>query len=225
MVENAVNLARAAGLALALVAALAAGCAQQRTAPMTSRPPVAAANGSGERKVVLFRAVLDVDGTQMDEPWSLHLSGMRLFTVVGPADASLASQDSFLPGQLGATAAGAGWAFVALPAGAYQLQLEGTAIRFAMAGSQYNSTDGVAVGRSPASVFVLPADGSLFYIGTFSFGCQHLTRGMDPVRLECASLTINDETQLAQQVASGRAQRVWADARGTRSVVEQKHAR
>lgn len=201
MVTNVLNLARAAGLALALVAVLAAGCAQQRTAPMTSRPPVAAANASGERKVVLFRAVLDVDGTQMDEPWSLHLSGMRLFTVVSPADASLASQDSFLPGQLGATAAGAGWAFVALPAGAYQLQFEGSAIRFAMAGSQYNSTDGVAVGRSPPSVFVLPADGSLFYIGTFSFGCQHLTRGMDPVRLECARLTINDETQLAQQVA------------------------
>lgn len=203
MVTKVLNLASAAGLALALVAALGAGCAQQRPAPMTSRPPAAPANGISERKVVLFRAVLNVDGTQMDEPWSLHLSGMRLFTVVGPADARLASQDSFLPGQLGATAAGAGWAFVALPAGAYQLQFEGTAIRFAMAGSRYNSTDGVAVGRSPPSVFVLPADGSLFYIGTFSFACQHLTRGMDPERLECASLTINDETQLAQQIARG----------------------
>jgi hypothetical protein len=210
---------------LAFFAIVAAGCAQQRTAPMTTRPPPAAGNGSAERKVVLFRAVLDVDGKQMDEPWSLHLSGLRLFTVVGPAQASLAALDSFLPGQLGATAADAGWAFVALPAGAYQLQFEGAAIRFAMAGSQYNSSDGVAVGRSPPSVFVLPADGSLFYIGTFSFGCQQLTRGMDPARLECRTLRIDDETQLAQQIA-----RLTFDAYGPMqglpaAIVEQKGAR
>jgi hypothetical protein len=216
---------RRVGLALAFIALVAAGCAQQSTAPMTTRPPATAGSASAERKVVLFRVVLDVDGKQLDEPWSLHLNGLRLFTVVGPADASLAALDSFLPGQLGATAASDGWAFVALPAGAYQLQFEGAAIHFAMAGAQYNNTDAVAFGRSPPSVFVLPADGSLFYIGTFSFSCQQLARGMDSARLECKTLRIDDETQLAQPIA-----RLTFDAYGPMrrlpaAIVEQKGTR
>ena len=200
MLPNTLKLGRAAGLALALVATLTTSCADPRVVQMTSRPPVAASDGSSQRKVVLFRVVLDIGGRELDDPWSLHLSGMRMFTVVGPANASLASQESFLPGQLGANAASAGWGFVALPAGAYQLQFEGTAIRFTMAGSQFDTTNGVATGRSSPAVFVLPSDGSLFYIGTFKFGCQQLSPGIDPVRFECASQSINDESEQARQV-------------------------
>jgi len=147
-----------------------------------------------------------------------------MFTGVGAADASMASQDSFVPGQLSTSAASAGWAFVALPAGAYQLELEGTAIRFTMDGAQFDIANGVAITRSPPAVFVLPGDGNLFYIGTFTFGCQQLSYGIDPVRFECTNLSINDETQLAQPVG-----RLGFDEFGPMqtvpAVVEEKHRR
>ena len=123
-------------LALALVAALSAGCADQGAKQMTTRPKPGTSEGgdAAERRVVLFRAVVDVGGEPMDEPWSLHFSGLRLFTVVGPKDARLTSRHSFLPGRPSSAASDNGWGFFALPPGAYQLVFEGNAIRFAMAG-------------------------------------------------------------------------------------------
>jgi hypothetical protein len=192
------------GLALALVAALSAGCADQGAKQMATRPKPGAseAGGAGERRVVLFRAVVDVAGEPLEEPWSPHFpSGLRLFTVVGPKDARLTSRRSFLPGRPTSAASDAGWAFLALPPGAYQLVFEGMAIRFAMAGAQFISSEAVPIGRSPPSVFVVPSDASLFYIGTFSFTCHEPTSSPDSLKVECTNLEVRDEAQLARQIA------------------------
>ena len=190
-------------LALALIAALSAGCADPSAKQMTTRPQPGTSEGgaAAERRVVLFRAVVDVGGEPMDEPWSLHFSGLRLFTVVGPKDARLTSRRSFLPGRPNSAASDNGWGFFALPPGAYQLVFEGNAIRFAMAGSQYFGSEAVPVGRSPPSEFVVPSEGNLVYIGTFRFACHEPTSAPDALKLECTNLEIRDEAQLARQVA------------------------
>ena len=192
-----------ASLVLALVAALSTGCADQNVKQMVTRPKPDAteAGGAAERRVVLFRAVVDVDGEPMEEPWSLHFSGLGLFTVVGPKGVSLTARRSFLPGRPDAAASEAGWGFLALPPGAYQLAFEGTAIRFALAGAQFFSSEAVPVGRSPPSGFVVPADAGLVYIGTFSFACHEPTSRPDALKLECTTLEIRDEAQLARQIA------------------------
>ena len=187
---------------LLLIATLSSGCADQDLKQMVvkPKPDATAAGGAPERKVVLFRAVVDVDGVPMEEPWSFHFSGLGLFTVVGPKGASLTARHSFLPGRPDAASSDAGWGFLALPPGAYQLAFEGTAIRFAMAGAQYFSSEAVPIGRSPPSGFVVPADASLIYIGTFSFACHEPTSRPDALKLECTTLEIRDEAQLARQV-------------------------
>jgi len=190
-------------LVFALVAALSAGCTDQGVKQMVTKPRPGTSEGAGavQRRVVLFRAQLDVDGEPMDEPWTLHWSGLRLFTIVGPKDARLTSRRSFLPGRPTAAASDEGWAFLALPPGAYQLAFEGMAIRFSMAGAQFTSTEAVPIGRSPASVFVVPSDASSIYIGTFSFMCHEPTSGSDALKLECTSLEIRDDAKLARQIA------------------------
>jgi hypothetical protein len=165
------------------------------------KPGVTEVGGAAERRVVLFRAVVDVDGEPMEEPWSLHFSGLGLFTVVGPKDTSLTRRRSFLPGRPDSSASDAGWGFLALPPGAYQLVFEGTAIRFAMAGAQFFSSEAVPIGRSPPSGFVVPPDASLIYIGTFSFSCRKPTSRPDALKLECTTLEIRDEAKLARQIA------------------------
>jgi hypothetical protein len=191
------------GSILALVAVLSAGCADPGVKQMVAKPKPFAAEGanSAERRVVLFRAVMDIDGASMEEPWSLHFSGLGLFTVVGPKGASLTSTHSFLPGRPNAVASDEGWAFLALPPGTYQLLFEGTAIQFALAGAQYFSSEAVPIGRSPPSVFVVPPDAGLIYIGTFSFKCHEPTSRPDALKAECTSLEIRDEAQPARQIA------------------------
>jgi len=189
-------------LALALVAVLSGGCADHGVKQMTTKPKLGTTEGAGglERRVVLFRVELDVDGEPMDEPWTLHWSGLRLFTIVAPQDARLSSQRSFLPGRPSAASSDEGWAFLALPPGAYQLVFEGMAIRFATAGAQYITSESVPIGRSPPSMFAVPSDANLIYIGTFTFAC-HQPNGPDALKLECNSLEIRDEAQRARQVA------------------------
>ncbi|HTS54038.1 MAG TPA: hypothetical protein VMH26_12255 [Burkholderiales bacterium] len=191
------------GLALALIAALAAGCADQNIKQMTTRPKPGAgeAGSAAERRVVLFRAEVNVGDEPMAEPWALHWSGLRLFTVVGPAEGRLTYRHSFLPGRPDVASSDDGWAFLALPAGAYKLEFEGNAIRFAMAGSEYFGTEAVPVGRSPPAVFVVPPDASLTYIGTFNFTCHEPTSSPDALKLECTKLEMRDEAQLARGVA------------------------
>jgi hypothetical protein len=135
---------------LALVAVLSAGCADSGVKQMVTRPKPIASDGanSAERRVVLFRAVVDIEGSAMEEPWSLHFSGLGLFSVVGPKGANLTSAHSFLPGRPNAASSDEGWAFVALPPGTYQLLFEGTAIQFALPGAQYFASEAVPIGRS-----------------------------------------------------------------------------
>jgi hypothetical protein len=198
------SIGRATGRAAGLVLALLAGCADKPAIEMTTRPVPGAdqAAGAAQRKVVLFRAVLEAGGREMDAPWSLHLSGLRLFSVVGPANAPLSSLSSFEPGWPDAASSDNGWAFVALAPGAYQLAFEGMAMRFAMAGSQYiKSETTLPVGRSPPAVVVVPPDGGLFYIGTFNFSCERVMSSTESLRLECMSMAIRNEAELARQVA------------------------
>jgi len=191
------------GSTLALVAVLSAGCADPGVKQMVAKPnPVASDRAnSAERRVVLFRAVVDIDGTPMEEPWSLHFSGLGLFSVVGPKGASLTSTHSFLPGRPSAVSSDEGWAFVALPPGTYQLLFEGTAIQFALPGAQYFGSEAVPIGRSPPSIFVVSPDTGLIYIGTFSFTCHKPTSRPDALKAECTRLEIRDEAQLARQIA------------------------
>ena len=191
------------GLILALVALLSAGCADPGVKQMIAKPKPFAAEGanSAERRVVLFRAVVDIDGAPMEEPWSLHLNGLGLFTVVGPKGANLTSAHSFLPGRPNAMATDEGWAFLALSPGTYQLLFEGTAIQFTLAGARYFGSEAVPIGRSPPSVFAVPPDAGLIYIGTFNFTCHEPTSRPDALKAECTSLEIRDEAQLARQIA------------------------
>jgi hypothetical protein len=187
---------------LALVAVLSAGCADSGVKQMVTRPKPIASDGanSAERRVVLFRAVVDIEGSAMEEPWSLHFSGLGLFSVVGPKGANLTSAHSFLPGRPNAASSDEGWAFVALPPGTYQLLFEGTAIQFALPGAQYFASEAVPIGRSPPSIFVVSPDAGLIYIGTFSFTCHEPSSRPDALKAECTRLEIRDEAQLARQI-------------------------
>src|SRR5262249_45351803 len=167
---------------------------------MTTRPPLVE-GGTAERKVVLFRAVIDVGEEAMEDPWGVHWSGLRLFTVVGPADAKLTSLHSFLPGRPNAASSDNGWGFVALPPGPYQLVFEGNAMRFALPGAQFYALEALPVARSPPSTFTVPADGTLVYIGTFAFTCQEPMSAPESLKLECKTLEVRDESKAAQQIA------------------------
>lgn len=186
-----------------MVVALSAGCADPGVKEMVAKPKPFTGEGasSAERRVVLFRAVVEIDGKPMEEPWSLHFSGLGLFTVVGPKDASRTSRRSFLPGRPDAVASDAGWAFLALPPGTYELLFEGTAIRFALAGAQDVSSEAVPIGRSPPATFVVPPDAGLIYIGTFSFTCHEPTSHPEALKAECTAFEIRDEAPDARKIA------------------------
>jgi hypothetical protein len=198
------TIGRRTGWVLGLALAFSGGCADQGLEQLAKRPASGAAEGAGaaQRKVVLFRVALDAGGKSMDAPWSLHLTGLRLFAVVGPADAGLSARNSFEPGWPDAVSSDNGWAFVALPPGAYQLAIEGTAMRFTMAGSQYVASDALMpIARSPPVRFIVPPDPGLFYIGTFNFTCERVMSNAESLRLECRNLEISNEAELARQVA------------------------
>ena len=191
---------RKTGFTFALVAALAMGCADQSIKQMTTRPkPVE--GGADERRVVLFRVVVDVGDEAMEDPWGVHWSGLRVFTVVGPAGAKLTSLHGFLPGRPDAASSDNGWGFVALPPGDYQLVFEGNAMRFAMAGAQFYGLEALPVARSPPAMFTVPTDGNLVYIGTFAFTCQEPASAPESLKLECKTLEVRDEVKAAQQIA------------------------
>src|SRR5262250_3398047 len=85
--------------ALALLVLLAMGCADKSIKQMTTRPKPPDGGAADERRVVLFRVVVDVGEEAMEDPWGVHWSGLRVFTVVAPAGAKLTSAHSFLPGR------------------------------------------------------------------------------------------------------------------------------
>jgi hypothetical protein len=196
--------ARKSGWALALVVALSGGCADPGKDLLTKRPPPSTAEGgaAAQRKVVLFRLLVEAGGVPLDAPWTVHWSGLRLFTVVGPANARLGSLTPVEPGALDTSSSDNGWAFVALPPGGYQLAFEGTAVRFSMPGAHYTPSDmAMPVGRSPPVVFAVPSDPQLFYIGTFRFGCERMMDRTESLRLDCAQMDIRSEVEGAREVA------------------------
>jgi len=193
------------GLRTALTVVLAAmvtmGCADKGIKQMTTRPKPPDGGSGDERRVVLFRAVIDVGEEAMEDPWGVHWSGLRLFTVVGPAGAKLASLHSFLPGRPDAASSDNGWGFVALPPGEYQLVFEGNAMRFAMPGAQFYGLEALPVARTPPALFSVPADANLLYIGTFAFACHEPMGAPESLKLECKTLEVRDEAKAAQQIA------------------------
>lgn len=197
------SLARTSAWVLALAVALSGGCADRGLDLLTKRPPSGTDEGTAAaRKVVLFRVVADTDGVPLDAPWTLHMSGLRLFVVVGPANARLRSLSPIEPGPLDASSSDTGWAFVALPPGDYQLAIKGTAVRFSMPGSHYTPSDmAMPVGRSPPVVFAVPQDAQLFYIGTLRFSCERMIDRTESLRLDCARLEVGNEIELAREVA------------------------
>lgn len=62
----------------------------------------------------------------------------------------------------------------------------------------------------------------MIYIGTFSFACHEPTSRPDALKLECTTLEIRDEAQLARQIAQtslsqhGSIQEALASAPGVR---------
>ena len=188
-------------LAFALIAALSAGCADRGSTQMATKPGVSETGVAPDRKIVLFRVVVNADGRPMENPWGLHFSGVRLFTIVAPQRTRLNPREVFLPGRLDARSSDAGWAFFTLPPGAYQLAFQGMAIRFAMASAQYIDSESVPIGTSPSYAFVASGDASLIYIGTFNFACETPAGQTDALKLNCRDLQILDEAQVARRVA------------------------
>jgi hypothetical protein len=163
---------------------------------MTSLPKE---GGSGD-VVVLFRVAVDEDGRSM--PAMLSPSprwNWRLQVNVGPTSHPLDTGRTFTAGQLDAAAQEAGWGFVTLSPGAYQLAFAAYRTRFEMPGAQRGA---LGFGQSQGSELEVPRDAGLIYIGTFSFTCQRLNRWWAYAERECTRLEIHDEETLAREVAT-----------------------
>ena len=211
-------------LVLAVIAALSAGCAESGVKKMVTMPRACQTEGAGAAcpVVVMFRAAVDLDGKAMQAPFSAFHSTLFL-TAVGPTDAVLTPGHGILPGRLDSTARDAGWAFLALPPGPYQLAFEGVGVRFAMSGAQLIVMAGAPIGLSIPSVFVVPPDVRLIYIGTFSLTCHKAAGKRGALSAECTSLVVRDESELARRIAQttlndfGPMQEGSASVRETRS--------
>ena len=207
-------------LVLAVLAALSAGCAGSEVKKMVTMPRTCQTEGVGAAcpVVVMFRATVDLDGKAMQAPFSAFHSPLFL-TAVGPKDTVLTPGHGILPGRLDSTAGDAGWAFLALPPGAYQLAFQGLGVRFAMSGAQLTVMAGAPIGLSIPYVFVVPPDVRLIYIGTFSLTCHKPGRKQGALSAECTTLEVRDESELARQIAqtalseSGPMQKVSASVR------------
>jgi len=181
-------------LQLIVLAVIAAACAAS-TRQMTSLPK----EGRADDVVVLFRVAADEDGRSV--PTMLSRSPRwkwRLQVNVGPTSHPLDTSRTFTAGQLDAAAQQAGWGFVTLSPGAYQLAFAAYRTRFAMPGAQRGA---LGFGQSQGSELEVPRDVGLLYIGTFSFTCQRLNRWWAYAEHECTRLEIHDEETLARQVA------------------------
>jgi hypothetical protein len=184
-----------ASLQLILVATFAVACAAS-TRQMTSLPK----EGRSGDVVVLFRVAADEDGRFV--PSILSRSPRwkwRLQVNVGPTSHPLDTGRTFTAGQLDAAAQEAGWGFVTLPPGAYQLAFAAYRTRFDMPGAQRAA---LGFGQSQGSELEVPQDAGLLYIGTFSFTCQPLNHWWWYEERECTRLEIRDEEALAHEVAA-----------------------
>jgi hypothetical protein len=181
-------------LQLVVLATIAAACASTRQ--MTSLPK----EGSAGDVVVLFRVAADEDGRSVPSMlsrsprWTWHLQ-----VNVGPTSHPLSTGRTFSAGQLDAAAQEAGWGFVTLPPGSYQLAFAAYRTRFTMPGAQRGA---LGFGQSQASELEVPRDAGLLYIGTFRLTCQRLNRWWAYAERECMRLEIRDEETLAREVVT-----------------------
>ena len=197
------NLHAATNFCLFVTAVLLAACANS-TKQMTSLPTEGSAQQPGgiPRAVVLFRIVTggDTDGkptvaTLSTVPkWKWHY-----LVNAGPPNHSLDTGKAFGAGQFDAAARAAGWGFLTLPAGTYQLAFAAYRTRFTMPGAQRAS---LGFGQSGAFEFQVPAATSLLYVGTFEFTCRNADRWWGYVEHECTMAQVLDERELALQVAT-----------------------
>jgi hypothetical protein len=94
----------------------------------------------------------------------------------------------------------AGWGFVTLPPGTYQIAFAAHRTRFVMPGAQRAA---LAFGQSGSAQFEVPADATIVYVGTFGFTCHDVDRWWGYVEHECTNPEVRDERDLALQVGSG----------------------
>jgi hypothetical protein len=187
--------------ALFAIAVLVVACAAS-TKRMTSLPTEGGAQRQGEAPstVVLFRVITGNGG----EPAGATLSTLpkwkwHYLVNVGLPGHALETGRAFGAGQLDTTVREAGWGFLTLPAGTYQLAFAAYRTRFAMPGAQRAA---LGFGESGASQFEVPAASSLLYVGTFDFTCHNADRWWGYFEHECTKLEVRDERDLALQVAS-----------------------
>jgi len=189
-----------ANIALCVSAVLMVACATS-TKRMTSLPPEGSAQrGEVPRTVVLFRVITGNDG----KPAAATLSTLpkwkwHFLVNVGPPGRALGTGGTFGAGQFDTTVRQAGWGFLTLPAGSYQLAFAAYRTRFAMPGAQRAA---LGFGESDAFQFEVPAAASLLYVGTFDFTCRNADRWWGYVEHECTKVEVRDERDLALEVAS-----------------------
>ena len=191
---------------LLVTATLAVACARSTT-QMTSLPKeeTEAVAGTARGTVVLFRVAVDDDGKPVPAPLSMDPRWKWYFWVnVGPTRHPLDSSDAFASGQLDSASTNAGWGFVTLPPGNYQLAFAAHRTKFAMSGAQNSA---LGFGQSSVSQIQVPSDAGLLYIGTFAFACHKVDRWWAYVEHECTKVEIRDDGTLARQVASASLRR------------------
>lgn len=188
-------------LVLILIATLAVACAHS-TKQMTNLPKEGDASRGGDARstVVLFRLAVDDDGKPGQATLSTLPRWKRHYLVnVGPIGHRLDSGRAFDAGQLDPMSREAGWGFVTLPPGTYQLAFAAHRTRFTMSGAQRAA---LGFGQSGAAQLQVPPNADLLYIGTFGFTCHKVDRWWGYVDHECTKLELRDEQELARRVAS-----------------------
>ena len=190
----------AISLALFAIAVFVVACASS-TKRMTSLPTEGNAHqGEGPGTVVLFRVITGNDGKPAGATLSTVPKWKWHFLVnVGPPGRALDTGRTFATGQLDTTVREAGWGFLTLPAGTYQLAFAAYRTRFAMPGARRAA---LGFGESDAFQFEVPAATSLLYVGTFDFTCHNADRWWGYVEHECTKVEVRDERDLALEVAS-----------------------
>jgi len=198
-------------IAIALVAACADGSKKVTTLPTGTAPSRA---NETRRVVALFRIAVDEDGKSVPGiPATLPRWKWHYRVNIGGADKPLDSDTAFAAGQIDAATATAGWGFVTVPPGTYQLAFTAFRTRFAMPGARRES---LGYGQSSVARVDVPADADLLYIGTLAFHCHKADRWWGYTEHECTHLRVNNEEDLARDVASvylnhlGRLQTVLA---------------
>ena len=189
------------GFALILIATLAVGCAHG-TKQLTSLPKEGdASRGSGAPgTVVLFRLTVDDEGKPGQATLSTLPRWKQHYLVnVEPIGHRLDAGRAFDAGQLDPMSREAGWGFLTLPPGTYQLAFAAHRTRFTMSGAQRAA---LGFGQSGAAQLQVPATANLLYIGTFGFTCHKVDRWWGYVDRECTKLALRDEQELARRVAS-----------------------